>query len=883
MAPVLASVVVKLATMIEDPDDLLATVIAAVAGASSIFGILQFVFMRLRISRCVSYLPYSIPMGFLSGIGLELCSSVSLAGCWQSELAAVLFAIALCLGSWWRGWSLSVLFVGLLSASVFLFYLLDGPDSWLLQLDEHEKTGLAFPCLWNPDTLQRVQWVELATIGWRDLIVLIFLGAFQNCLFADVYSRAPGVSVTPDEVMFEFGTAFSVSGLAGFAGGFHNMACISLGRELGSWSQSSSSIVAVLSCMMIMWTGLDILLKVPCFVFAGLLVWIGIKFLRTYFVQPAQMLPRRETAVLVAVAGTMKVFGFFMGILVGMCLALVVIVATLGSFSCVQRVSSGRETRSNALRSSFADELLTQYGHEILVLRLAPGFVFFATSSQLMELVEERLRLQPGGGLHAMFNNARLQAPQTLFETPGLRSVSEGMSLTDVVVDFTLCRGFDGSLVGILQQLGALASAKGFRLHFAGLPLTKERWLMKHMIHKTCFFYTDLDRGLECVEDSLLARRSSNVSSPTVRLGSQHVSFLRLEEGSTSEVFHEIARKGWTLLFLYSDKSAASRGARPLVAKVIQRLGRTCEIVEASEEDCPQLVAEFGHGPSLTLVRDGRVYWSTGGERFVQKEVSKDDVAEGIAKEVVNCIAIAVTQTEGMGESEAALNVALQKIRSAGATCGEKLPWHTFLHMAGVQPGGVLDSLANVVENPIDVGRGEVLMFKGEALDRIYCVLSGSMSLWIEGSSHNQQELGAPGPSSIARKVTEDFARIQVDSSLQSSPSESSVLRVKEHVMLSAGTLRFLHVGPGWAIGGCSAVTSGWQPPVASFTCVAETASRVFLLSNRHLQELRKSDPVSLLALQEMLGHQSSVQLRLATERLSEWHALLFVGVADKK
>jgi len=815
--------------------------------------------------------------------------------------------------------------------------------------------------MWSRDIWSAVRWDVLLRLGPTPFGTLFMLGSFQNILFAEVFARTPGLKhdIDPDQVLAEFGKAFLSGGVCGFTGGFHNMACFSLSRELKSYSRAPSGLVALLSCGL-WYVGLDPILKVPRFVFSGLLIWVGLKFLRTYLWQPARMLPRSETAVIISVALIMKFNGFATGVFAGLVLALVGMVGELATLSCVQVVSSGHEARSNAVRSARAEQLLLTLGHSVLVLRMAPGFVFFATSAELLKIVERRLgeKIEPWQVHDAWVPGS----DSSESEDDGLGEM-EALSLSKVVLDFTLCRGFDGSLVGVLQQLAALGLRKNFRLCLAGLKPKQQKWIKSNLpgARPTVYFFVDLDRALESVEDELLAsqgftfakdaRRPSVMSSKVAqRLTSDEMAMQSLKGGSNSN--------DWALLFLYSDTSATSRGARPAVAQAMAVINRRCELFEASEEACPKLTQRFGHGPVLVLFRRGEPSLILGSEEMntgsnagatgvamspvakaikqkIEAKMNEVDSSlkiqpgtearkstKDLALEMHDALGIQVqspaqspsgsppqspfpefpasgkgggtpvaasvtepvdseftprhTKSEGASLAEdtprhtksdsavikrrpKAMGGQLQRRNSIGADrdiLDVSMLWVQFLQLAGMPKNSILQGLPRLPEvltGPRVLPKGEVLFHKGSAQAGIYFVVNGLLSLWNEGRGHDQSE-----------EQTGLFRR------------QSTAQHRVDHSKISKGTSRLLRVGPGWTLGGNFCHDLGLRESLHTLSCIAETDSRVLELRAEKMQELWKTEPGLVVAVQGLVMHFNSQLFHHTASLLSDMHTLVF-------
>jgi len=901
MAPLVAEAVVGLAREIHDHEALLASSIAIVALAAAIFGFVQLVAVQLPLMRLVQYLPYSIPMGFLSGIGLELCFAIDLAGPPAAQAVAFTFALVLCWGSWVRQWPLSVLFPVLLGVSVGSFYLLGGPESWLLDIGANDSQR-SMPMLWSPKTFNAIQWSTIFRVGHVPLIVICLLGGLQNCLFAEIYVRALGAKaeITSDDVLVEFGQIYMVGGCVGFAGGFYNMACFSLSKELHSYPKAPSCIVAVLSAAIAV-TGIAPVLRMPRFIFAGLLLWVGLKFLRAYLVQPAGMLPRSETAVIVIVAAVMKIGGFSAGLLLGLALALVDAVGKLAALSCVQRSSTSSSMRSNVIRSVLKEKILFQHGRQVLVLRLAPGFVFFATAADILRIIENKLRevveepvafptpaSSSSGSVSDMSSlaDSEVCSHSDVSDSDGpaiptYQSEKSAGVLTTVVIDFTLCRGFDGSLVDVLQQVTTLGTRYEFNLRLAGLQPDQRHWLEANMCTQLCTFFADLDRALEDAENELLS------NFPDRDLEKQAVSMamagrcrrLSSDYSVACEVFKPIAAgpdtsSSWQLLFLYSDSSAVSRSMRPLVSQVMAILERKCELYEASADACPDLAAQIGTVPAIALMRGGRLFARLDGQHRVQ-EAKGGSIgaavlpgAAEIARDAENHIRLAGS----MGDLPTLLVASHDKVSHLNPTSPTKrklTEWQRFLRFAGVQEDGPLAALEKHVSGPQVFEPGEVLIYKGSTPKGVFFVLEGALSLWNERPDH-PMTAAAPQHKIPRRKSSKQGA-----DPMKMAGAEGNPVGLQEE-LLSTATSRLLKMGPGWVLGEQFSRESGIRPPVSLFTCAVDVHTKAFELSSATLRTIQKEDPGLALLVNQLLHHFSGVVLEHLSTQLGDWHALLF-------
>jgi len=196
--------------------------------------------------------------------------------------------------------------------------------------------------------------------------------------------------------------------------------------------------------------------------------------------------------------------------------------------------------------------------------------------------------------------------------------------------------------------------------------------------------------------------------------------------------------------------------------------------------------------------------------------------------------------------------------RVSKATMDHEVTWPRYLELAGVASDGPLLRLAEYVQGPRLLAKGDVLWHKGEAPGSVMFIGSGLLSLWNEGLGHDQEH-GMPGAvQSPKRKRSKDNQDLRD--------------------MLSEGTSRLLRIGPGWVLGGSVSASSTLRPPLVPLTVLAETEVAIFELGTENAHRLHSEDPALMLCLQELVMHFSGVLVRKMAQQLSDWHSLLYAA-----
>ena len=205
----------------------------------------------------------------------------------------------------------------------------------------------------------------------------------------------------------------------------------------------------------------------------GMLVFLGLSFLATSLVDVRRSLPVAEYLIVVAILATIAVKGLLPGLVVGLILAVALFAVNYGRTELVHEVAFGATYHSNVDRPPGERIALQGSADRVQILRVS-GFVFFGTSSGLLERIRRRLEAGP---------------------------------LRFLLVDLRRVTGMDASAALSFRKMAQLAEASGFGLVFAGVPDRVDEQLRRGGVVASdgiVRFEPDLDRGLQWCEDRLL-------------------------------------------------------------------------------------------------------------------------------------------------------------------------------------------------------------------------------------------------------------------------------------------------------------------------------------------------------------------------------------------
>ena len=490
-ATILALVAARIAADVPR-DEAFLTVVLAIAVTTAAAGLFFFLLGTLRLGELVRYIPYPVIGGFLAGTGWLLAKgavgvltdvSVALgtvdevAGEWAKWLPGLVFAITVLWVTRQRPHPAMIPAVSL--GAIALFYavvLISGQGvegardgGWLIG---------PFPGgdLWRPWTLDAIRAADWGAIlpeaaGIGTVLIVGVLTLLLNVTGIELVTRR---DIDLNRELRATGAANVVAGVGGGLIGFHALSLTTLAHRAGAQTRLPGVIGAAI-CTLALVFGAGALALFPKPVLGGLLLYLGLGFLLDWVVQTWRRLPRVDYALLVVILAVIAMFGFLIGVGVGILVALVMFVVEYSRGDVVSRAISGAAYRSNVDRDPGHLAILRERGEQIHVFELQ-GYLFFGTATSLLDRLKERL----GDG----------ERPEVRF----------------VVLDFRRVSGLDSSAVLAFTKAEQMTSSKRVTLVLTGLDRKLRRQLERggFVEDDAVRFMPDLDRGVQWCEDRLL-------------------------------------------------------------------------------------------------------------------------------------------------------------------------------------------------------------------------------------------------------------------------------------------------------------------------------------------------------------------------------------------
>ncbi len=469
------------------------TVMLIFTASTVLTGALLFGLGACRWGPYFRFVPYFVVGGFLGATGWLLISggvrmstghslSLSSLGTPWTTIAVVKFAAAviallvlLAVRRWSKsamGMPVALLAMWLIGSMVLRILGLSGPDhGWYLP-------SLGELVAWSPWAAARsthLTWSTIAGLVPEMLTVTIVA-------LISVVAKVSAMEVarqTNGSLDREFRAHGIANLIAAPAGGL--VCCMQTGTsrllEHAGGATRMSGVIAALALGAIAIADFDLPALVPVPIVAGLVLYLGYTFIIDAMGQPFRQRAWFELLLVVAMAAVCIVYGYLVGMLVGILCACVLFAINYARLSAVRRHMTRAVFSSHFDRSEEASLHLRKDGDAIHVYWLS-GYIFFGTSERLFE----RIR-----------GDIETQAPRRV---------------DYVILDFSVVKGFDSSAVASFAKLRNYCTRHGIKLVYSAVSHANRRALEFGGTfggkgqHQT---FADLNLALAWCEDHVLA------------------------------------------------------------------------------------------------------------------------------------------------------------------------------------------------------------------------------------------------------------------------------------------------------------------------------------------------------------------------------------------
>lgn len=375
--------------------------------SSIVGGLIFFAIGHWKLTSLVQYVPYPVIAGFLAGTGWllfkgsfsvmagvafdfgDIASLVSVANLW---LPGAVFALVVLVISqrFTHAMVMPALIIGAVGLFHLLLFLTDTTlltaisDGWLL-----EPFGAGG--LWQPVGLDVIANFDWGTIfgDLSGIVTILVIALISVLLNLTALESAFGQDIDINVEMRTAGIANLLAAPGGGLIGYHYVSLSTLGRHMKGDSRLVGVVVAAF-CLVAMTVGANALSYFPRFVLGGLVMFIGLGFLKDWVLESWTKLSRSDFAIIIAILIVIETVGFLEGVAAGIMITVVLFVINYSRVNVVRYVLTGKEIQSNIERPREQRSVLAHEGDRVLYLKLQ-GFIFFATSNDLFAKFEEAI------------------------------------------------------------------------------------------------------------------------------------------------------------------------------------------------------------------------------------------------------------------------------------------------------------------------------------------------------------------------------------------------------------------------------------------------------------------------------------------------------------
>ena len=476
--------------------EILATVLAAIALMSLLTGVFFFVLGRLKTGNLVRYIPFPVIGGFLAGTGwlmfkgsIEIMSDTqfavsTLSVFFQSDkmimwMPGLIFGAVVLIAS--RLYRHYLVMPALLASAIGAFYLVlwmtdtslaqASAQGWLL---EPMPSG----AIWRPvglSLLLDVNWsMLLLQVGNFGTVLLVSL--VQFLLYVSGIELAFERDIDLDRELKATGFMNLVASLGAGIPGFHWPGLSTLAKKMGV-SGRLFGVVAGLLFGIPLVAGSSLLSYFPIYVLGGLLTFIALSFLVEWVYDGWFKLSKADYAIVILILIVIGSAGFLQGVGAGILAAVILFVADYSRVHVVKNALSGSDYQSNIERPLAHRQALLKYGDHTYILKLT-GFLFFGTANRLFEQIKDRA------------------------------GNPDALRLRFMVLDFRQVSGFDSSALLSFVRMRQFAQVEDLELVFTHLTPIMQRQLEKEKVcadgSEHVHQFADLDHGVEWCENRIL-------------------------------------------------------------------------------------------------------------------------------------------------------------------------------------------------------------------------------------------------------------------------------------------------------------------------------------------------------------------------------------------
>ena len=326
---------------------------------------------------------------------------------------------------------------------------------------------------WTISALGGADWLSVLE-SWAAILAAVFVAAVVILFNISESERLLDRDLDANQELRDAGVLNVVSGALGGIPGYHSLSFTALAKRMRANARAVGLIAALVPLAAVVF-GASVVGLIPRMIVGGVLVYLGLASIVEWVWDKRRLLPPLEYAVVLAILAAVIVWGFLIGVVVGIVSAGVLFAVSYGRIELVHEVAFGETYRSNVDRPATEREELRGLSDRVQILRVN-GFVFFGSANHLLQQIRGRVEAA---------------APPRF-----------------LVIDLLRVTGVDSSAVASFVKALSVAEAAGTEVVYTGASDPVRAQLARGgvvEVEGSVSFEPDLDHGLQRCEDALLS------------------------------------------------------------------------------------------------------------------------------------------------------------------------------------------------------------------------------------------------------------------------------------------------------------------------------------------------------------------------------------------
>jgi len=405
---------------------LFSTVLVGVGLSAIATGITFFLLGKFKLGSLVSFMPYPVIGGFLTGVGwllltgsLNMLTDIPITYKDISSLfkepillkwiPALVYAALLLLFT--RKTYNIIRMITLVITAFLAFYAMTyflhipfatlKSQGYLLNISLEKDIILSLKKI----SLQSVHWeVILSQAGYIPIIVLYSVIA--------ILVKATGIEVTlKKEINFnrELQVAGAANILTGFFGGLVGYLAVNdtiLNTRFQENLRTASRTIGLLSalfCLTTLVQGLNAISYLPRFIPGGMLMFFGLSYLKQWLIDNRRTMPTHDFLIILTILFVVVSYGVFSGILVGIVFSVALFIVNYSKLSIIKYILTGKQIFSTKQREPKIQEWLSENGSYLLYIKLQ-NYLFFGNASHLLQELKSHISQSKNSVHYVIYN-----------------------------------------------------------------------------------------------------------------------------------------------------------------------------------------------------------------------------------------------------------------------------------------------------------------------------------------------------------------------------------------------------------------------------------------------------------------------------------------------